>query len=262
MLKRSALALLVLGASSAGAAIQVNVSPTTLTHNEDGTAVSYQVVLDEAPSAGETVTLTPSSGDLTEGTVSGAVTFTDADWDTPKTITVTPGASGDGNDGDVAFTITNTTTAAGGTASFNGAPTANVNATNRNIEGISTILMDPASGAAFILDEGSSQTVTLSVTGAPTNDISVDVSIAGGEATVSTGTVTLTAGNGYSATFDVIAVADSTVDSDQSYTVVTAPASSLDGAYNGFDLNDIAGTAVNVDVAPAPVSGSSGVSAW
>lgn len=252
-LNKLALSLLAMP-FAASAAIQVNINPTTLVHNEDGAPVTYQVVLDEAPSAGETVTVTPNSGDVTEGTVSGALNFTDANWDVPQSITVTPGASGDGNDGDVAFTITNATTAAGGTASFNGAPTPDVNSTNRNIEGISTLTMEPAAGGAFILNEGSSQTVTIAAAGTPTNDIDVGVSIAGIEATVSTATVSLTAGNGYSATFDVTAVADAVVDADQAFTVVTAASTSADANFNGIDLNDIDGTAVNTDVpAPPPV---------
>lgn len=241
------------------AAIQVNIEPTTLFTNEDASNVTYQVVLDQAPSVGETVTVTPTSGDVTEGTVSGALNFTDANWDTPQTVTVTPGASGDGNDGDVMYSITHPTTAVGGTASFNGAPSSpgNVDVTNRNIEGINTILMNPASGTAFYLDEGSSQTVSLYVAGAPGNDITVDVSIAGGEATVSIGTVTLTAGAGYTATFDVTAVADMIIDADQAFTVVTAASNSADGNYNGIDLNDIGGIAVNVDVAPVIRASSS-----
>ncbi|MDC8831193.1 hypothetical protein [Alteromonas gilva] len=243
------------------AAIQVNIEPTTLYTNEDGTAITYQVVLDQAPSTGETVTVTPTSGDVTEGTVSGALNFTDANWDTPQTVTISPGASGDGNDGDVMYTITHPTTASGGTTSFNGAPSSpgDVTVTNINIEASTTILMNPASGTAFYLNEGSSQTVTLSTTSLPANDVSVDISIAGSEATVSLGTVTLNAGNGYSATFDVTAVADSTIDADQAFTVVTAASSSIDANYNGIDLNDIAGKAINVDVAP---SSSSSVIEW
>ncbi len=241
-------------ATQATAAIQVNIEPTTLLTNEDGSAVTYFVVLDQAPSAGETVTVTPSSGDLSEGTVSGAVLFTDANWDVPQTITVTPGASGDGNDGDVTYTIGHTTTAAGGTASFNGAPSSSVvSVTNRNIEGINTIVMDPASGGAFYLTEGTSQTVTVSVVnGSAANDISIDVSIAGAEATVTPATVILTAGNGYVATFDVTAVDDTNIDGDQPFTVVVDPAVSADPGYSGQNLSDINGVALDNDVAAPP----------
>ncbi len=242
-------------ATQATAAIQVNIEPTTLLTNEDGSAVTYFVVLDQAPSAGETVTVTPTSNDVTEGTVSGAVLFTDANWDVPQTITVTPGASGDGNDGDNQYTIGHATTATGGTASFNGVLSTDVSVTNRNIEGINTIIMDPASGGAFYLTEGTSQTVTVSVAGftPPTNDISIGVSIPGGEATVSTATVVLNAGNGYAATFDVTAVDDTNIDGDQPFTVVVYPSISSDSNYHFQDLSDINGVALDNDVAaPAP----------
>lgn len=239
-------------ATQATAAIQVNIEPTTLLTTEDGSAVTYFVVLDQAPSAGETVTVTPSSGDVTEGTVSGAVLFTDANWDVPQTITVTPGSDSI-NDGDVTYTIGHATTAAGGTASFNGAPSSSViNVTNQNIDGINTIVMDPASGGAFYLTEGTSQTVTVSVTGAPTNDISIDVSIAGAEATVTPATVTLTNGNGYAATFNVTAVDDTNIDGDQPFTVVVGPAVSADLNYSGQNLSDINGVALDNDVAAPP----------
>ncbi|MBU2886198.1 hypothetical protein KO507_10530 [Gilvimarinus agarilyticus] len=254
-LKRTLFASAILSFSClSSAAIQVNINPTTtLFTNEGGSAVTYQVVLDEAPSAGEVVTVATSGVDASEGSVSADLTFTDADWDTPQFITVTPVDDGVA-DGNVAYTITNTTSAVGGTASFDAAPTPNVNVTNFDDE-IANIFMNPSSGGAFILNEGSSQTVTMSVSGAPANDISVDVSIAGGEATVSVATVVLTAGNGFSATFDVAAVADMVVDADQAFTVVTAPAVSADGSYSGININDIDGIAVNVDAASGP-SGS------
>ncbi|MFK7975193.1 MAG: hypothetical protein AB8C02_03610 [Halioglobus sp.] len=253
-LNKLLLSLLVLP-TVASAAIQVNVSPVTLFTTEDGTTVTYEMVLDEAPSAGENVTVTAASGDVTEGTVSGALNFTDANWDIPQAVTVTPGASGDGNDGDVMYTITNTTSAAGGTASFDGAPAAGVDVTNRNIDGVQTIVMNPASGAAFFLDEGSSQTVTISAVGVPTDDVEVDLVLASAEASISTSTVTLNAGNGFSATFDVTADIDMVVDADQAFTVVTNASVSIDGNYNGINLNDIDGIAVNVDVAaPAPAT--------
>ena len=127
-----------------------------------------------------------------------------------------------------------------------------INVTNRNIEGINTIVMDPASGDTFYLTEGTSQTVTVSVTGAPTNDISIDVSIAGAEATVTPATVILTAGNSYEATFNVTAVDDTNIDGDQPFTVVVDPAVSADPSYSGQNLSDINGVALDNDVAAPP----------
>ena len=101
--------LIVLSALMISVAAQsaVVIQPSSLTTNEDGPAVIYRVVLDSPPSVGEDVTITPSSNDVTEGTVSGALVFDESNFDQPQNVTVTPGASGDGNDGDVMYNITN-----------------------------------------------------------------------------------------------------------------------------------------------------------
>lgn len=257
----SALSMMTLLSASVSAAIQVNVSPSTLTTYEGGSAATYQVVLDESPSVGETVTITPSSDDVTEGTVSGPLTFTTSNWSVPQTVTLTPGFNGDGNDGDVMFNINNSVSASGGSSSYSSAVSPIVTATNRNIDGVAVIRMDPASGSAFFINEGSSQTVTIeaSFDVTPSSDIVIGLSLASSEATLSTTSVTLTSANSYTATFDVSAVADSLVDSDQPFTIVTAPSVSADFSFNGIDLNDIDGIAVNVDVPP---SISSSVIEW
>ena len=84
-------------AQSAG----VTLSPDAVTLAEDGTA-TYTVVLDAAPSAN--VTVTPASGDTARATVSGALTFTTANWDTPQTVTVTGVDDPDGDDNTVTIT--------------------------------------------------------------------------------------------------------------------------------------------------------------
>ena len=90
--------------------LALTVTPGELEVSEGGTG-SYTVVLDEAPA--DTVTVTPRSGDTAVATVSGALTFTTANWSTPQTVTVT-GVRDDDTDDD---TVTVTHVAAmGGTA--------------------------------------------------------------------------------------------------------------------------------------------------
>ena len=85
----------------------VVIQPTTLTTLEDGPDVQYRVFLDSAPSASEIVTITPNSSDSTEGSVGSPIQFDTSNWGVPQYISVTPGASGDGNDGNVSYTISN-----------------------------------------------------------------------------------------------------------------------------------------------------------
>ena len=68
---------------SAGVAVSVR----SLTVEEAGAAQAYTLVLTSEPSA--TVTVTPASGDRAAATVSGPLTFTSGNWDTPQTVTVT-----------------------------------------------------------------------------------------------------------------------------------------------------------------------------
>ncbi len=87
-------------------------SPNTLRIGETDTEF-YTVALEPLrPEAGETVTVTPTSTDNTVVTTSGAVTFTDADWNIPKTITVTGVADDDSVN--ESFNITHQITSTGG----------------------------------------------------------------------------------------------------------------------------------------------------
>ena len=243
-------AVLMLSLSAQAAVV---VTPTTLTTTEDGSAVQYQVVLDVAPSAGETVTVTPASDDVTEGTVSGALTFTVGDFDVPQYVTVTPGASGDGNDGNVSYSINHAVSAVGGTASYDGAPASSVSVTNANIDGVASIIVDPSSGFR-VTEGGAAQTITISTTSAPAADVTINISTVSTEVTLSAPSVVLNAGNGYTATFTITAVDDAAVDGDLSFTVVTAAATSADGTYAGVDPVDVVGIAADNDVVAAPVA--------
>ena len=64
----------------------VTISDETLTINEDASD-TYTVVLNTNP--GAQVTVTPTSSDTDKATVSGALNFTTANWETAQTVTVT-----------------------------------------------------------------------------------------------------------------------------------------------------------------------------
>ncbi len=79
-------------------------APTELTTTEVGGETTFTVVLDCEPA--DDVTIAVSSSDTSEGTVSPtSLTFTDHDWDTPQTVTVT-GVDDYMADGDVPYTVT------------------------------------------------------------------------------------------------------------------------------------------------------------
>ncbi len=236
-----------------------DVSPPTVVTTEDGATNGYFVTLTAPPSPGETVTVTPFSNDATEGTVSGALNFTDANWDTAQFVTVTPGASGDGNDGNVAYTIDNNASSDDPSGCYDGATAASVNATNNNIDGIATIIVDPSSNITVSEDGTVTQVVTIEAGPDVTPASDVTVGLTNNSATeisLSVPSVTLTAGNGYSTTVTITGVSDNVKEVTNPFTVTTNSSTSMDAAYNGVNPDDISGqvtdsNTVGVTVTPS-----------
>jgi len=85
----------------------VTNSETARTLDEDGTA-TYTVVLNTLPTGN--VTITPVSNDMGAAIVSGVMTFTTSDWNTPQTVTITGVTDSDATD----ETVTIAHTIAGG----------------------------------------------------------------------------------------------------------------------------------------------------
>jgi len=102
---------------------QIIVSTTTLSVAEPGGTNTFTVQLGEEPT--DDVTLTVTSGDFAEATTSPTtLTFTNANWDTPQTVTVT--GIDDTNPGDDTTTVTIAVDAALSDDEFDLAPEAGV----------------------------------------------------------------------------------------------------------------------------------------
>ena len=220
----------------------IQFQPSVMTTTENGLNIAYSVVLPYAPLPGETVTITPASNDVTEGTVSGPIMFTAANWDIPQFITVNPGAAGDGNDGDVMYNIDHTVASTGGL--YAGQTAGSVSVTNANIDGIATISVDPSS--AILVNEDGSMTQVVTIEAGPDVTPSADVSIdltnnSPAEVALSTTTVVLTAGNGYTSTVTITGVLDAIAEPDMPFSVTTASAVSADASFNGINPLDISG---------------------
>lgn len=106
----------------------LTVSTISRNTSEDGTTATFTVALSTAPTANVTVTVT--SGDATEGTVSPAtLTFTPANFATAQTVTVTGVADAEA-DGDITYNVT--LSAASSDAAYNG-KTGSVSVTNLDV---------------------------------------------------------------------------------------------------------------------------------
>lgn len=246
-MKKIILSLAFLAASTATFSAVV-VQPTTLNTFEGGPSVQYRVYLDSTPSNGEIVTITPSSNDVTEGTVSGPINFNDSNFQTPQYITVTPGTDGI-NDGDLWYNINNAVSSSLAGGNYDGAVADTVDVTNHNTDGNRVIAVSPSDG--FFLPEGGNQVITIEAGSQvpPQNDVTIDISTASTDVTLSSNSVTLNAGNGYSSTVTVTANDDMVANGDRTFSITTDAAVSADAGFQGINPVDINGMVLDNDSA-------------
>ena len=142
----------------------VTVSPTRLTVNENGSE-TYTVVLDTLPTAA--VTVTPAAtGDAHIG-VSGALTFTTANWNTVQTVTVSAADDDDPDHGKA--TIAHTASGAGEYADV---AIASVTATEADDDTPGLKL----STTALTVAEGGSANYTVALNTLPPGNVTVTLS--------------------------------------------------------------------------------------
>ncbi len=151
-------------------AVIVAGSPVAVT--EGGATGSYTVVLATDP--GAIVTVTPSSGDTSAVTVSGALTFNTGNWSTPQAVTVTPVS-----DGDVTNESVSISHAVSGYAGVTSAPTATVTVTDLG----RGVVVEPT---AIDIDQGDSETYSVVLVSAPAVGTTVSVVAASGDEEVAT----------------------------------------------------------------------------
>ncbi len=234
---------------------RITVTPTSgLTTTEAGGTATFIVVLISRPVADVTIGL--SSSDTTEGTVSpSSLTFTSANWDIPQTVTVT-GVDDAVDDGDVAYSIvTAPATSAGG---YNGQDASDVSVTNTNND-TAGIKVQPT--GLSTTEAGGTATFTVVLNTQPTADVTIGLSSSDTtEGTVSPASVTFTSANwSLQQTVTVTGVSDALADGNIPYTIVTAPAASSDGKYNGIDPIDVAVTNIDNNTVGIIVNPTSGL---
>lgn len=225
----------------------ITAAPTqNLQTSETGQTAQFTVKLSGYPKPTADVTVSLSSSDTTEGTVSpSSITFTPADWNVPQTVTITgvDDASADGTQ-PFQINISNSTSA---DSKFN----------NLAVEPAYAINLDDEPGVAIgsgrvtTTEAGGSSSFTVWLTGTPNADVTVNISSSDlTEATVFPSSLTFTTTDfSTPQTVTVTGVDDQVQDGPVAYFVVTATATSTDPAYNGYDALDIQGENLDDDVA-------------
>ncbi len=122
------------------------------------------------------------------------------------------------------------------------------------------VSVTPTSGLETT-ESGGTATFSIVLTLPPTSDVVIGLSSSdAGEGTVSPASVTFTTGNWASPkTVTVTGVNDDITDGDQTFTVVTAPATSADADFNGYNPADVTVTNIDNDIPGVTVNPTSGL---
>lgn len=234
----------------------VIVEPTTGTTTEAGGTAQFQIRLTSEPTADVTITL--ASDDATEGIVAPtSVTFTSGNWDQPRTITVT-GQNDDIDDGNVAYSIV-TSAAMSSDPNYSGRAVPDVSLTNMDDADAVGFVVQPLTGQTTEANNGTAM-FTMALTSQPLADVRIDLSSNDtSEGIVAPTSLTFTSANwNQPQTVTVTGQDDDVDDGNIAYAIVTAPAVSLDPAYNGRNPADVSMTNVDNDavgISVAPLAG-------
>ena len=214
------------------------VTPTSgLVTTESGGKATFTIVLGSRPS---TLVYVPLySSDPTEGKVQPTVVeFGAGNWNIPKTVTVI-GVNDTIVDGDQPYTII-TGPSISLDPLYRGIDAADVSVTNLDNDVPGGIMVTPTSDL-ITTEGGGTATFTVVLDSRPTTLVYVPLySSDPTEGRVQPSVVEFGAGNwNIPQTVTVIGVNDTIVDGDQSYTIITGPAISLDPLYCGIDADDL-----------------------
>ncbi len=225
----------------------ISANPTSgLVTTEAGDTATFTVVLATEPLSGVTIGL--SSSDDTEGAVSpSSVAFTNLNWFTAQTVTVT-GIDDAVADGNQVFDVV-TAPAASTDPAFNGRVAANVSVTNQD-DDTASISLTPTTGLVTT-EAGGTASFSIVLSAEPMADVTFSFSSSDpSEGTVNPSSVIFTSTNWNNpCTVTVTGQDDYIADGSVSYTIVTSTAATADAAYNNQNPADVAVTNTDNDVA-------------
>lgn len=151
--------------------------------SEGGDISEFSIVLTSQPIADVTISFT--SGDTTEGTVSPPLTFTSANWDTPQTLTVT-GVNDAFSDGNIVYQASGQSSSSDPNYDLRSISTGNI--TNLDDEGAAGLNVSPT----FLLvaeDTPNENSFSVSLAGAPATPVTVSLTYDMSQLTLSTNTL-------------------------------------------------------------------------
>lgn len=238
-------------------AFGVTLSPVTslsdrLETSEDGGQATFTVVLESQPT--HQVTFNFVSENTDEGTVTSSISFSSADWNTPKTITVN-GVNDDVDDEDQNYAVSITTNSSDN--NYNGLSINDVYLTNLDNDDASIIL----SKTAFETSEPDvTDNFSISLQSEPTSEVTITIESSDeSEGTVAPNTLTFNADN-WNNNQEVIITGqdDAVMDGDISY-IISYAVSSGDATYNTIEDGELPATNLDDDNAGITVNPTAGL---
>jgi len=235
--------------------VSVNFTPSTgLLTKEDGSTATFTIVLNSQPTAD--VTIPVRSSNVKEGSVSPAsVIFTNANWKSPRTITVT-GVDDAGADGAQPYTVS-VEAATSDDAKYDGLDAPDVPVTNVDNDSAG-ISVSAVSGDTN--EGGTTATFTIALNSEPKADVVVPLTSSNvKEGKVSPTSVTFTSVNWKSAQkITLTPVDDAIADGPQPYSVDIGPATSKDASYQGLSAPAVALSNIDDDSAGITITAVKG----
>ena len=245
-----------LGAASSGTPAGVTLSGTTATVSETGTTGTFTVVLDAQPTSD--VVISATSADTGEATVSPAtLTFTNANWDTPQTVTIA-GVNDSLVDGNQTTNVTVSVVDGSSDDDYDSVADQAVSVTTSDDDTAGATL---SGTTATVSEDGTSATFTVVLDAQPTSDVVISATSADtGEVTVSPATLTFTAANWDTPqTVTITGVNDSLSDGNQTTNVtVSVVDGSSDDAFDSVADQVMAVTTSDDDSAGVSATQSDG----
>ena len=215
----------------------VTVSATDDLSVPEGGSASYTVVLDTQPMADVTITVMRSSGDDENLTASPAtLTFTNSNWNTEQTVTVSAAEDADSENGTALFTHA----VAGPGTVYHGLPAPGVTATESDNDSPGVIV----SPTTLSVPEGGWASYTVMLETQPTDDVTITVARSPGgdeDLTASPDTLTFTNSNwSVQQTVTILAAEDD--DGEPGIAAFKHSAASPDTVYDGLPAPSVGAT--------------------
>ena len=253
--------VVLLHANGVSTATGLLIAPRGVTTSETGATDTFTVVLEGQPMANVVVIVSsdsPDEGLLSDDDESNRASvellFDGSNWNVPQTVTV-HGVDDAEADGNAPYWITTSTTSAD--TGWDGLSGRTVAATNRDddapgvtlspILGLTTSEAGGTAGFTVVLNAAPSADVELdlSISDATEGSVAIEGSPAGASATVKFGPADWYAPRA----LRVFGEDDLEPDGDQGYVLVSSATRSIDPAWNGLTVDDLALT--NIDDEPA-----------